>query len=114
MPSSRSPSTVVEAVHAFFIEHDVASLRLPSGWFGRPHDNMHQLSDVAMEGDHVLVTLDGKQVLRLDAVGASRDGRVLTITVRGGRWDWVDYGGNQQHSEAVGAGDVEFHAFRCS
>lgn len=111
VPSSRSPSPIVEAIDAFFAEHDVASLRLPSGWFGRPRDNMHQLSKVAIEGDHVLVTLDGKQVLTLDAVGASQDGRVLSITVRSGRWDWVEYGGNHKHTEALGSGDVEFHAF---
>lgn len=110
VPSSRSPSPIVEAIDAFFAEHDVASLRLPSGWFGRPHDNMHQLSKVALEGDHVLVILDGKQVLLLDAVGASQVGRVLSITIRSGRWDWVEYGGNDEHIEALGSGDVEFHA----
>ena len=109
--SSRGPSHIVEAIDAFFAEHNVASLRLPSGWFGRPHDNMHQLSKVAMEGDHVLVILDGKQVLTLDAVGASQVGRFLSITVRSGRWDWVEYGGYDEHTEALGSGDVEFHAF---
>ena len=67
MPPLRSSSTIVEAIDTFFAEHEVASLRLPSGWFGRPHDNMHQLSEVAIVGDYVLVTLDEKQVLTLDA-----------------------------------------------
>ena len=111
MPPPSSPSAIVEAINSFFAEHEVASLRLPSGWFGRPHDNMHQLSEVAIEGDYVLVTLDGKQVLTLDAEGTSADGRVLYVKVRGGRWDWTEYGGDQEHSEALEPGNVEFHAF---
>lgn len=108
--SSVSPSTIVEAVSAFFAEHEVASLRLPSGWFGRPHDNWHQLTDVVTEGDHVLVRLDETQVLRLAAEGASSEGRVLRVSIRGGRWDWIEYGGDRAHSEVLRSGTVEFHA----
>lgn len=73
---------------------------------------MHQLSGVAVEGHAVAITLDTKQVLTLDAEGVSVDGRVLRVPVRGGRWNWTDYGGDEQHSEAFNnPGDVEFHAF---
>ena len=99
MPPMRRPSTIVEAINSFFAEHEVASLRLPSGWFGRPRDNMHQLSEVAIDGDYVLVILDGKQVLTLDAEGASADARVLYVKICGGRWAWTEYGRDQEHSE---------------
>ena len=111
MPSMQSPSAIVDAIDAFFAAHEVASLRLPSGWFGRPHDNMHQLSRVEKDGDRVLVTLDERQVLTIDAMRVSLDGRILRIEVRSGRWDWVEYGGSREHSGHVGTGDVEFHAF---
>ena len=101
-PLRRFVLTIVEAINTFFAEHEVASLRLPSGWFGRPHDNMHELSEVALEGDHVLVTLDGTQVLELDAEGTSAEGRVLYVKVRRGRWDWTEYGDEKKHSEALG------------
>ena len=107
----QSPSAIVDAIDAFFAAHEVASLRLPSGWFGRPHDNMHQLSRVEKDGDRVLVTLDERQVLTIDAMRVSLDGRILRIEVRSGRWDWVEYGGSREHSGHVGTGDVEFHAF---
>lgn len=102
---------IVDAVSSFFAEHEGARLRLPSGWFGRPHDNLHQLSGVAIVGDHVLVTLDGTQVLTLEVKGASADDGVLRVEIRGGRWDWTEHGGVTEHSEVLGPGSVEFHAF---
>ena len=83
MPPPCHPSTIAAVIESFVAEHDVASLRLPSGWFGRPHDNMHRLSGVGVDGDHVLVTLDETQVLTLDAADSTVDGRVLYVTIRG-------------------------------
>jgi hypothetical protein len=108
--SSPDASTIADAVNAFFAEHEVASLRLPSGWFGRPHDNWHQLLGTATDGDDVLVHLDDTQVLTLDADGLSTDGRVLRVAIRGGRWRWTEYGGHNEHEEALEPGFVEFHA----
>src|SRR3954464_4635708 len=77
MTSSGNPSAIVETVSAFFAEHEVAGLRLPSGWFGRPHDNWHRLTEVATEGDDVLVRLDDRQLLRFQAEDTSSEDRVL-------------------------------------
>ena len=77
--SSGNPSAFADAVSAFFAEYEVASLRLPSGWFGRPHDNWHQLTQATMEGENLLVRLDDTQVLTLQAEAVSSDGRVLRI-----------------------------------
>ena len=110
MTVSGDLSAIEAAVIAFFAEHEVASLRLPSGWFGRPHDNWHQLTTTDIEGDALLVRLDEKQVLALDAEGASSEGRVLRVSIRGGRWRWTEYGGEKEHEEVLGPGDVEFHA----
>jgi hypothetical protein len=98
--SSGELSGIAKATSSFFAEHAVASLRLPSGWFGRPHDNLHQLTEASTEDGVVLVRLDDKQLLTLKA----------DPTVRGGRLDWTDYGGDQEHSEVLGPGDVEFRA----
>lgn len=101
---------IAKTVIAFFAEHEVASLRLPSGWFGRPHDNWHQLTEAATEGGAVLIRLDDQQVLTLKAEATSSEDRVLRVTIRGGRWDWTEYGGTRKHSEVLGRGVVEFHA----
>ncbi|HEX8082572.1 MAG TPA: hypothetical protein VF557_20355 [Jatrophihabitans sp.] len=110
MTSSADSSAIADAVNAFFAEHEVASLRLPSGWFGRPFDNWHQLTDAATDGAGVLIRLDDRQVLTLDADSVSSEGRVLRVSIRGGRWHWTEYGGDQEHNEVLGPGVVEFHA----
>ena len=108
--SSDDPSAIADAVSAFFAKHEVASLRLPSGWFGRPHDNWHQLTGATTEDENLLLRLDDKQVLTLLTEGLSSDHRVLRVAIREGRWDWTEYGGTQEHTEVLEAGNVEFHA----
>jgi hypothetical protein len=104
-------AAVVDAVIAFFAEHRGASLRLPSGWFGRPYDNLHQLTEGRTQGEAVLVRLDHKQVLTLDAERASSDEGVLRVgPIRGGNWCWTEYGTDREHREALSSGTVEFHA----
>jgi hypothetical protein len=104
------PDAVVAAVVGFFARHEVASLRLPSRWFGRPHDNWHQLTEATSDGDEVVIRLDNVQVLTLEASRASEDGRVLGIEIRRGAWVWTEYGGSRVHREDLEAGIVEFHA----
>src|SRR5689334_11307216 len=110
LSSSGNPTAIAGGLRAFFAEHEVASLRLPSGWFGRPYDNWHQLTETTREGSDVLVRLDDTQVLTLDAVAMSPEERVFRITIRGGRWRWTEYGADVEHNEALGHGVVEFHA----
>jgi hypothetical protein len=108
--STANPSAIADAITAFFTDHEVASLRLPAGWFGRPHDNLHQLTEAATDGDRVMVRLDDRQVLTLDAEGTSAEGFVLRIAIRGGDWHWTEYGGDDEHGEVLERGVVEFHA----
>jgi hypothetical protein len=58
--TSKAAEAIAEAVAMFFGNHEVASLKLPSGWFGRPYDNWHQLTKVSIERDLVLIRLDEK------------------------------------------------------
>ena len=105
-----TPQAVLESIAGFFKNHEVASLKLPSGWFGRPHDNWHHLTEVATQGDLVLIHLDENQTLRLNASNAAVDGRTLRIVIRAGVWDWIDYGGTTAHHEVLDQGAVEFYA----
>lgn len=101
---------VVDAVAGFFAKHEVASLELPTGWFGRPYDNLHHLTEAVPFGNHVMIRLDGTQVLTVEATGTRVEGRVLRIEIRGGTWVWTEYGGSRTHTDALGAGAVQFHA----
>ena len=110
MTPPEEPDAVVATVVGFFARHEVASLRLPSRWFGRPHDNLHHLTAAASDGDEVVIRLDNVQVLTVEASHATADGRVLGIEIRRGTWVWTEYGGNRVHREDLEAGIVEFHA----
>lgn len=102
--------TIAEDIRSFFAQHEVASLRLPSGWFGRPHDNWHVLTEATSDELGVRVCLDQTQVLNLDAAQSSAEGRILRVVIRRGTWSWKGYGGDDQHDEVLGPGTVEFHA----
>ena len=110
MTNGSAREAIVDAVAAFFEVHEVASLKLPSGWFGRPHDNWHQLTGVWTDGQRVHIRLDQTQDLELDTSGASVDGRILRVVIRAGSWGWTDYGGSERHHESLDEGAVEFHA----
>ncbi len=104
--------TVRGAVESFFEEFEVASLKLPSGWFGRPHDNWHQLERVETREDLLTIVLDGVQVLSLSGPqGARVLGRTLRITgFESGKWESTEYGGTTRHEQRFTASDVEFVA----
>lgn len=100
-------------IREFFEQREVASLKLPEGWFGRPYDNWHQLSDVEFDGPTLVITLDAAQILRVrtsDRVVV--EGRTLRVPVADGTWKWTPYGdrGELSRISAIGAGTVEFHA----
>lgn len=51
MTAEKLPQVIAEAIAMFFANHEVASLKFPSGWFGRPYDNWHRLTGVSIDGD---------------------------------------------------------------
>jgi hypothetical protein len=110
MATDGMPDRVAEAIRAFFAEYGVATLKLPSGWFGRPYDNWHPLTGASVAGEVVQVRLDEVQVLDLTVSTVALDGRILRIAIECGDWRWTSYGASDRHHEALNAGTVEFHA----
>jgi len=53
-----SAQDVLEIVRRWFGEVGLAGLELPSGWFGRPHDNLHKLTWSEIRGAKVFLELD--------------------------------------------------------
>ncbi|GLI26444.1 hypothetical protein ARHIZOSPH14_06860 [Agromyces rhizosphaerae] len=103
----------VATIRELFNQRGGASLKLPEGWFGRPFDNWHQLSDVELDGPVLVITVDDSQILRIRTAGrVTVEGRTLRVPVTDGTWSWVPYGhsGEAPRIAAIGAGTVEFHA----
>lgn len=101
-----------EAVEAFFARWGGAGLKLPDGWFGRPHDNFHELTFVGVEREKLKVVLDGRQTLELAGPAVtSVDGAVLRIEGFGSAaWTWYEYDSGAEHREHYDDGAIEFIA----
>lgn len=104
-----------EAVETFFTNQLSASLILPSGWFGRPHDNMHKMTECIATAEILRVELDGQQVLSFE--GTALSWRAVTmdgaqgLRIRGFAgldWDWCEYGSCRPRHRRFTEGDVTF------
>lgn len=101
---------IADVVVDFFAQWRSASMKLPSGWFGGPYDNCHELTSATYTSGMVMITLDGMQVLRVSALSYFLDGGTLCIAIQHGQWNWTSYSGPDHHQERLAAGTVEFHA----
>jgi len=103
---------VLEAVESFFAQWGGAGLKLPSGWFGRPHDNFHELTSASVTGDTLTLVLDEHMTLALDEPKrATVEGAVLRVEgFTQAAWDWREYGSDAEHHERFDGGAVEFVA----
>ena len=87
-----------------------AGLVLPSGWFGRPHDNLHALTWSAARKHKLLLELDEQLLLILTELGPVeideselRVTRCAQVTL-----DWQEYGNMAPRVLAEGWGTVRF------
>jgi len=53
---------VLEAIASWSSKAKLASLEMPTGWLGRPYDNLQQLTWSAATEDKVLVELDKRHM----------------------------------------------------
>src|SRR5579871_1794740 len=87
-----------------------AGLVLPSGWFGRPHDNLHALTWSAARKHKLLLELDEQLLLILTEPGPVeideselRVTRCAQVTL-----DWQEYGNMAPRVFTEGWGTVRF------
>jgi len=108
-----TPSEIAQVVETFFADHSAAGLVLPNGWFGRPYDNLHQLTACTAAGHAVRVELDGQLSLSFEGAETvavrDRDGLVVYGFTRL-LWDWRSYGSFEGHHEVFSDGEVAFVA----
>lgn len=107
-----SVEEILEFVGDWFAGVGGASLKLPSRWFGRPHDNQHRLTGASVSAGRLLLELDRSLLLTLaHPSSVAVEGGCLEIAgFTHGTLDWDDFGGSASHLETFEAGVVEFHA----
>jgi hypothetical protein len=114
-PAMGPDPKAAKTVKRWFGRNGGGTLQLPDGWFGRPWDNVHMLTWVALRPERLLVEVDEQLMLTFggavkvtegvdDPGGASP---VAWLNFEGYSqfvFDRMDYGGDTWHAQA-GHGD---------
>ena len=87
-------------------------LILPDGWFGRPHDNIHRLTDVTEDESSLRIVLDEQLSLTFHGNPSVQDNGKELVIVGYSRlaFDWEEYGSNVPHADSYDSGEVKLVA----
>lgn len=104
--------TTLTRVREFFDARGYAGLILPSGWFGRPYDNLLQLTRSEVSSGKLVLELDGQLVLTFggEAEASSSESRLRISGFSTLAWDWIEYGSPVTHHGEFTERQVEFVA----
>lgn len=105
-----NPESILELTRKWFRGIGGSSLKLPSGWFGRPYDNRHNLTASFAVAQRLILVLDNQMVLTLaHPTAASAVEKQLVISgFNHGSLDWDEFGEPRPHLDGFGGGQVEF------
>jgi hypothetical protein len=107
-----STQEVLAAVIDWLARVKLASLELPLGWFGRPEDNLRQLTWSGATEHKLLLEFDGQLMLIITDPGSVEvlewelrveDSAQVTL-------DWQEYGNRRPHVDDHGPGTVRLVA----
>ncbi len=86
-------------------------LVLPSGWFGRPHDNIHTLTDASSTYETLTLVLDSTIKLYFSQLPTVlTNGSELELRFSELRFQWQEYGSTKTHEQNFQSGLVRFIA----
>lgn len=99
-------------IRGWFQRTSGGGLILPDGWFGRPYDNIHQLTTVTEDKDVLRIELDGQ--ISLTFFGNVRiEDQGSELVIKGFsrlHFDWKEYGSDIPHACSYDNGEVKFVA----
>lgn len=103
-------SEMVGIVQKWFNKTGGGGLVLPDGWYGRPYDNLHRLTDIKSVGNVLRIELDDRLVLDFQKPITARivDSNLLIEGFENLLFDWQEYGSNEKHSTNYSSGVVSF------
>jgi len=104
--------TTEKWVDAWFQRTGGGSLVLPDGWFGRPFDNLHQLTFSCARPNAILIELDDQLHLLLNGSVqiVEEDAALVLKGFTSCVFVWLEYGGGQTHRQVYDTGEVRFQA----
>ena len=95
-------------IEDWFRVHGAAGLVLPDGWFGRPHDNIHQLSFLAVRPAWLILEFDERLLLTLRDVAQVAPG-AAELEISGFSscvFDWKEYVNDTGHVRRYEGGAI--------
>jgi hypothetical protein len=102
----------LDAVIKWFARVKLASLEMPKGWFGRPYDNLHQLTWWGATDHKLLLELDRQLLLVITDPSAVEvtDSELRINECAQVVLDWQEYGNLRPHADNHGPGSVRLVA----
>tara|TARA_R110002049_G_scaffold290063_1_gene473301 strand:+ start:517 stop:849 length:333 start_codon:yes stop_codon:yes gene_type:complete len=93
-------SSTTTLIQNWFTRTWGGGLVLPDGWFGRPFDNIHRLTDVSQSSGLLRIVLDDQLTLTFNGdVSVKDNGDELVIDGYSElSFDWKEYGSDLPHS----------------
>jgi len=104
--------TALERVRAWYLVARLASIELPGRWFGRPFDNLHELTWSAATLHKLLLEFDSQVMcITTDPSGLEADRDLLTIEPFAQLVvDWQEYSNFRPRVESYTAGPFRLWA----
>ncbi len=97
-----------ELVQDWFDVHSGGGLILPDGWFGRPHDNIHELTFLVGLSNWLIMELDEQLLLTIrdpEKVSQEKDNLVIS-GFASCNLDWKEYGSSRGHVSHYEQGEI--------
>jgi len=101
---------IIRNIEDWFSREGGGGLILPDGWFGRPHDNFHQLTSISDSNSLIEIVLD--DILQLKFEGNieihESSGNLIISNFKKLDFQWQEYGADKVHNSIYEDGKVEF------
>lgn len=103
-------SAVARDLKRWFAQSGGASLERPNGWFGRPFENLHQLTHVRVTPGELQLELDGLHLLTVRGSAAHRSVPEFFQVARfdSATFRWVDED-DRHHDDQYTRGSFVLH-----
>jgi hypothetical protein len=101
-----------DTIRDWFAHSGGGSLKTPNGWFGRPHNNVHQCTYLEQREGHLLIELDNALLLVIAGdcqVSSSPKDLTVSAFVHAAL-SWKEYGGDRMNLEVYSAGEISLIA----
>ena len=103
---------ILDTLEKWFRITGGCGLILPDGWFGRPHDNIHQLTFVKIRQGKIIIELDNTLhlIVTEPKVAENRNNEFILGKFLQCVFDWREYDTGIPHCSYYTSGDIKFVA----